>query len=99
MEHGRRGGLPKAKLYLALLLGAVARGLHVGRSEANGGEVHIGNLSGTASLVVIVVGVAVAGLFIGFFALRWRQTAQSSRAQPEEGDADRASELESGDEV
>ncbi len=76
----------KRKLCLALLLGTVASWLNGAHAEANGGDVHIGGLSGGTSLAIIVIGVVVAGLFIGLFVLRWRQAAQSSTAQPREDD-------------
>ncbi len=61
--------------------------------EANGGGVHIGDLSDTASYALIGVGLAVVGLFVFMFVLRWRQAAQSRRDDPED-----ASEAESQDE-
>ncbi len=68
-------------LCLALVLAVTAVWMNAGASEANGGDVHIGELSGTASVVVIIAGGALVALFIGLFAVRWKQTARSSEAK------------------
>ena len=79
--------LLREKLYLAVLLGTAATWLDLSLCEANGGDVHIGNLSSSASLAIMVIGVVGVGLFIGLFTLRWMQTRQASLAQPPEDDA------------
>ena len=52
--------------------------------EANGAGVHIGDLSDTASYAIIGAGLAVIGLFVLMFALRWRQAAYSEQDDPED---------------
>ncbi len=86
------------KVGLALLLGAVASSLNVGLSLAHPGEVHVGGLSSTASLAIIVAGVVLVALFLGLFVLSWRRSIQSSDPASGEGEGDGAQEIDDGDE-
>ena len=88
----------KRKLVLALLLGVVASWLNVGLSLAHEEELHLGGLSRTATVAVIVVGVLVVGLFVGLFVLAWKRSTQASAPQHVEADGDMAPEIESRDE-
>ena len=85
----------KRKLGLALLLGASASWLSVGLSLAHEEDIHLGGLSRTASVTIIVVGLLLVGLFVGLFVLSWRRSIQSS--VPPSGE-DMTQELDSVDE-
>ena len=78
----------KRRLWLALLSGVAAQSLHTGLAEANGGELHIGNLSGTASVAVLVAVAVVVTLIATMFLLRWRELARESKASAQEDGAD-----------
>ena len=60
-------GLTIGRLCLPLLLAAALIWLNPGLVLANGGEVHLGGLSGGASLAIILAGVALTGILIAFF--------------------------------
>ncbi len=80
---------------LSVVLAVLAVGLPAHNvAEANGAGVHIGNLSDTATYAVIGVFVAVVGLFVLMFVLRWRAATQSEHHDPED-----ALDIESEDEV
>ena len=86
------------KLGLALLLGTAASWLNVGLSLAHEEDIHLGGLSRTASVTVIVVGVLLIGLFIGLFVLSWRRSLRSPASPSGEGGGDPAQELDGRDE-
>lgn len=86
------------KLSLALIWATVVTGSKLGLSEANGGDIHFGPLSGAASLAIGVVGVAIVGLFVAVFVLRWRESARSSSSLSQDSEGDTAPELEGQDE-
>lgn len=77
----------KGKVPLALFFGALAGWLKVGLLEADGGHLHIGDLSSGASIAIMVAGAVVGMLFVGIFLLRWMQLARSAPTEPPEDDA------------
>ncbi len=92
-----RSSTPRRKLKRTLpaVLAALTVGLSAHRvAEANGGGVHIGSLSDTASYAVIGAFVAVVGLFVLMFVLRWSASIQSEQLGHED-----ALDIESEDEV
>jgi|TARA_Y100000294_G_C8451328_1_gene294798 hypothetical protein len=88
----------KRKLGLALLLGAAVSWLNVGLSLAHEEDIHLGGLSRTASLAVIVAGLLLVGLFLGLFVLSWRRSNQSPVPVSGEDGWDEAGELDGQEE-
>ena len=87
----------KRKLGQALLWGATASWLNAGLSLAHEEDIHLGGLSRTASVTIIVVGLLLVGLFLGLFVLSWGRSAQSSLPPSGEDEGDVAQELDSQD--
>ncbi len=85
------------KLGQALLPGAAASWMNVGLALAHTGEVHVGGLSNTASLAIIVAGGVLAALFLGLFILSWRRSIQSPVPPFGEGEQDVPLEPDSRD--
>ena len=84
----------KLRLSVALLLGGVTSWTRVGLLEANGGDFHLGALSSTASVAVVVAAGAMVCLFVAVFILSWRRASQSVAPELEEADAAPESENE-----
>jgi hypothetical protein len=88
----------KRKWFWALFLSTAASWPSAGIIEANGAHVHIGGLSGGASLALILIALAVAGLFVALFVLRWRQSARPSMEWNREDDPDQPRDFKDPDE-